>query len=118
MENVARWEKPLVSGVARKMDGTALKSDYCTLKATEAFEELINNISAKYLLLSYNNMAEKGNERSNAKISDEDIFRILEKKGKVTVFSETYKAFTTGKSNIKGNEERLFLCECFAKKEI
>ena len=117
IENVARWEKPLVSGVARKMDRTALKSDYCTLKATEAFEELINNINAKYILLSYNNMAEKGNERSNAKISDEDIFRILEKKGKVTVFSETYKAFTTGKSNIKGNEERLFLCECFTKKE-
>ena len=118
IENVARWEKPVVSGVARKMDRTSLKSDYCTLRATKSFEKLIDNISAKYILLSYNNMAEKGNERSNAKISDEDIFRILRKKGKVSVFSESYKAFTTGKSNIKGNEERLFLCECYDEKEI
>lgn len=34
LENVARWEKPEVFGVARKMDRTALKSDYCTQKAT------------------------------------------------------------------------------------
>ncbi|MCM1062258.1 MAG: Dam family site-specific DNA-(adenine-N6)-methyltransferase [Eubacterium sp.] len=118
IENVARWEKPKVTGVARKMDRNALKSDYCTQNATKAFEELIENISAKYILLSYNNMAEKGNQRSNAKISDEDIFRILEKKGPVTVYSEAYKAFTTGKSNIDDNQERLFLCECYDKKEI
>lgn len=117
IENVARWEKPTVSGVARKMDRTSLKSDYCTGQATKAFEELIDNIHAKYILLSYNNMAEKGNSRSNAKISDEDIYRILEKKGVVTVYSETYKAFTTGKSDISDNEERLFLCECFENKK-
>ena len=57
-------------------------------------------------------MAEKGNDRSNAKISDEEIFRVLKKKGKVKVFSEEYKAFTTGKSDIKENKERLFLCIC------
>lgn len=28
LENVARWEKPEVFGVARKMDRSALKSDY------------------------------------------------------------------------------------------
>ena len=61
-------------------------------------------------MLSYNNMAEKGNDRSNAKISDEDILRILENKGTVKVFSESYKPFTTGKSDISENEERLFLC--------
>lgn len=113
LENIARWEKPEVFGIAKKMDRTALKSDYCTHKATKAFEELISTIHAKYILLSYNNMAEKGNDRSNAKISDEDIIRILKQKGKVKVYSESYKAFTTGKSDIKENEERLFLCECF-----
>ncbi|MCL2034150.1 MAG: Dam family site-specific DNA-(adenine-N6)-methyltransferase [Oscillospiraceae bacterium] len=113
LENVARWEKPEVFGVAGKMDRTALKSDYCTTKATKAFKELIKNIKAKYILFSYNNMEGKGNDRSNAKISDDDIFRILRAKGEVQVFSENYKAFTTGKSNISGNEERLFLCKCF-----
>ena len=58
-------------------------------------------------------MAEKGNSRSNAKISDEDILRILGKKGTVKVFEEQYKAFTAGKSDIGENAERLFLCTCF-----
>ena len=110
LENVAQWEKPEVFGVARKMDRTKLKSKYCTKSAAEAFEDLVGNITSKYILLSYNNMAEKGNDRSNAKISDEDILRILENKGTVKVFSESYKPFTTGKSDISENEERLFLC--------
>lgn len=119
LENVARWNKPEVFGVAKKMDRTALKSDYCTQKATEAFEKLIDATHAKYILLSYNNMAEKGNDRSNAKISDEDILRILQKKGKVKVFTEDYKAFSTGKSEIKDNQERLFLCKCYeSEKEV
>ena len=112
LENVARWERPEVFGVAKKMDRTALKSDYCTRKAAAAFESLIDSIHAKYILLSYNNMAEKGNDRSNARISDDDIMRILRKKGTVKVFSEDYKAFSTGKSDIQENQERLFLCIC------
>lgn len=112
LENVARWEKPEVFGVARKMDRTALKSDYCTQKATNAFSNLIADINAKYILLSYNNMENKGNDRSNAKLSDEDIFRILENKGSLKVFEENYKAFTTGKSDRQDNAERLFLCKC------
>ena len=113
LENVARWEKPEVFGVAKKMDRSGMKSKYCTTSATKAFETLVNDIKAKYILLSYNNMAEKGNSRSNAKISDEDIIRILGKKGTVKIFEESYKAFTTGKSDIEENAERLFLCTCF-----
>lgn len=113
LENVARWEKPQVYGVAKKMDRTGMKSRYCTTSAAQAFETLVNDIKAKYILLSYNNMAEKGNSRSNAKISDEDIMRILSKKGTVKVFEESYKAFTAGKSDIEQNAERLFLCTCF-----
>ena len=117
LENVARWEKPKVSGVALKMDRSKLKSDYCTSNAAQAFEDLVSHIKAKYILLSYNNMATKGNDRSNAKISDADIMRILSRKGRVKVFSESYKAFSAGKSNITGNEERLFLCECYDYKQ-
>lgn len=115
LENVARWEKPEVFGVARKMDRSSMKSRYCTINATKAFETLINDIKARYILLSYNNMADKGNSRSNAKISDEDIMRILGRKGTVKVFEENYKAFTAGKSDIGENAERLFLCTCFDK---
>ena len=115
LENVARWKKPEVYGIARKMDRTSIKSDYCMIKATKAFEELIENADTKYILLSYNNMSNKGNDRSNAKISDEDIIRILSKKGKVSIFESDYKSFSTGKSNIKDNKERVFLCEVFSK---
>ncbi len=112
LENVARWEQPEVFGVARKMDRTALKSAYCTKEATKAFANLIENLNAHYILLSYNNMENKGNDRSNAKLTDEDIMRILTDKGTVQVFEEGYKAFTTGKSYIQDNAERLFLCIC------
>lgn len=112
LENVARWEKPAVEGVARKMERKSLKSKYCTRAAAASFEDLVNNLNCRYILLSYNNMSKKGNDRSNAKISDDDILRILEAKGRVQVFSECYKAFTTGKSDIQDNEERLFLCIC------
>ncbi len=118
LENVARWEKPDVFGVAKKMDRTGLKSKYCTTEATAAFEDLIANIRAKYVLLSYNNMSEKGDGRSNAKISDDDILRILRQKGDVVVFSKAYRPFSAGKSNIENNEERLFLCKCFEKKQL
>lgn len=117
LENVIRWEKPEVYGTARKMDRTSLKSDYCMITATEAFEELIEKADTKYIMLSYNNMSNKGNDRSNAKISDEDIMKILTKKGKVTIFESDYKSFSTGKSNIKNNKERLFLCEVFSKEK-
>ena len=112
LENIALWKKPEVFGVAKKMDRSQMKSSYCTNKASAAFEDLINNINANYILFSYNNMAGKGNDRSNAKIPDRDILRILNSKGNVTVFSESYKAFSTGKSVITDNEERLFLCKC------
>jgi len=112
LENVAEWQKPNIFGVAKKMDRSHIKSDFCTSKAPKAFDNLIQSLDAKYILLSYNNMGNKGDGRSQAKISDKDILDTLNKKGKVTIFTRSYKAFTTGKSNIEDNEERVFLCEC------
>lgn len=107
IENIARWEKPEVFGIAKKMDRTALKSKYCTREAPAAFEDLIKNITAKYIVVSYNNMAKKGNDRSNARISDSQILETLENKGDVKTFSQPLKAFTTGKSEHSDNEERI-----------
>lgn len=112
LENIARWECPPVEGVARKMDRSKLKSEYCTNNAAAAFEQLIAKAKARYILLSYNNMAQKGDGRSNAKISDSDIMRILKAKGSVKVFTQEYKPFSAGKSEIEEHEERLFLCVC------
>lgn len=112
LENIAEWKKPEVSGVAKKMiNRSHIKSDYCTMKAPKAFEDLISNISAKYILVSYNNMAQKGVGRSNAKISAEEIVEILKTRGKVSIFDTNFQAYTTGKTNIEDHKEILYLCE-------
>ncbi len=111
LENVASWDKPKVYGVAKKMDRTNLKSKYCTNKAVEAFDDLVKNCDCKYILVSYNNTGDKSNSRSNAKISDLQIKQILEKRGKVQMFEQSFNNFTTGKSISVDHKERLFLCE-------
>lgn len=112
LENIIDWTKPELTGVALKMvDRSHIKSKYSTSKAPEAFEKLIENINSKYILVSYNNMAKKGNGRSNAKISNEEIIDILSKKGKLKVFDIPFKVFTTGKTNIEDHKELLYLCE-------
>ena len=112
LENIVDWKKSELTGVALKMvDRTHIKSKYSTSKASEAFEDLINNIRAKYILVSYNNMAKKGSGRSNAKISNEEIISILEKKGTVKIFETPFKVFTTGKTNIENHKEILYLCD-------
>lgn len=115
LENVARNEKPKVYGVAKKMDRTLIKSKYCTSKATIEFENLIENIKAKYILVSYNNTGKKINNRSNAKISDKEMIRILSKRGKVSIYETEYNLFTAGKSKISNHKERLFLCKTHEK---
>lgn len=111
IENIAKWEKPEVYGVAAKMNRSNIKSEYCTKNAPEAFRDLIVNIDSKYILVSYNNMSDKGNDRSNAKINDEELIEVLESKGEVIIFEKNYKAFTTGKSDIENHKERIFLCK-------
>ncbi|MEZ7748621.1 Dam family site-specific DNA-(adenine-N6)-methyltransferase [Gemella sanguinis] len=111
LENIVEWKKPKVSGVAQKMlDRSKTKSKYSTKKAPEEFDDLIQNINSRYILVSYNNMAKKGNGRSNAKISNEEILKSLEKRGKVKIFETPFRVFTTGKTNITDHKEILYLC--------
>lgn len=111
LENLAEWKKPKVEGVAKKMDRSHIKSLYCLRNAKQAFEDLIRNANCKHILLSYNNTGDSKDGRSNARISDNDILRILKNKGEVETFERDYKAFTTGKSNGDGNAERIFYCK-------
>lgn len=111
LENIMRWEKPEVHGEAKKFDRTHLKSEYSLKTATKAFADLIQNAKCKYILFSYNNMADKGNNRSNARIKDEDIFYILSQRGNPEIFEQDYKEFTTGKSDRGDNKERVFFVE-------
>jgi adenine-specific DNA-methyltransferase len=111
LENLAQWKKPEVFGIGKKMDRSHIKSDYCVKKAAKAFKDLIDNADCRHILLSYNNTGESKDGRSNARINDDDIVRILKSKGEVEIFKRSYKAFTTGKSDTKGNFERIFYCK-------
>jgi len=112
LENIVTWQKPKVSGIAKKMDcRNHLKSDYCLKSAEAAFSDLIANASAKHILVSYNNTGEKKNGRSNAKIPDDRIIDILTQRGAVEIFEREYKGFTTGKSDTNGHSERVFYCK-------
>lgn len=114
LENIAMNEKPEVIGKAKKMkDRKKIKSTYCTVKAVESFNDLIQSLNTKHIFVSYNNMAKKGNGRSNAKISNEEIIEILSSKGRVEIFSTDYNAFTTGKSKIDNHKELIYYCEVF-----
>lgn len=109
LENIAQNKKPELTGKAMKMvNRKHIKSDYCTTKAVDAFRDLIVNLNTNHILVSYNNMAKKGNGRSNAKISNEEIMEILSEKGNVEVFSTDFNAFTTGKSKIEDHKELIY----------
>ncbi|MBR6226483.1 MAG: Dam family site-specific DNA-(adenine-N6)-methyltransferase [Bacilli bacterium] len=110
LENVASWEKPKVFGTARKMNRKGLKSSYCSVKAPLVFDDLIQAIKAKYILVSYNNMGTKGAGRSQARITDKQIISSLEKRGKVLVYETDFNQFSAGKTDITDHKERIFLC--------
>jgi len=112
LENLIRWEKPKVFGKAAKMDRSNLKSKYCLKSAGEALKALINNADCKYILLSYNNTENNRHQRSNNRIPKEEIINILKGRGRVEIFEQNYKEFTTGKAPPRNNhKEILYFCE-------
>ena len=112
LENIVLWKKPKLYGVSRKaMDRSSTRSLYCTTQAGSAFDDLIQHLNTRYILVSYNNMAKKGNGRSNAKISDEEMRDILSKRGKLQIFSTPFHAYTTGKTHLKDHREYLYLVD-------
>ena len=112
LENIALWNKPEVFGIAKKMDRSNMKSKYCkSIQAAISLEDLVRKLKCKYILFSYNTNGKKLQCRSNAKLTDDEIFKILSIRGEVKVFTTDYKGFDAGKSEMnKDNQERLFLC--------
>ena len=110
LENVALWQKPSVKGVAKKMDRSTMKSEYCRVTAGDALSVLVQRANCRYILLSYNNNGNNLQVRSNAKITDTRILQILSDKGDVRVFEKDFRPFSAGKGQNVGNVERLFLC--------
>lgn len=71
LENIARNNKPEVKGVTKIFNWKNLKSDYSIKnKALSAMEDLISNIKATHIILSYNN---------EGIISEEELISLLQK---------------------------------------
>ena len=112
LENLALWQKPdELEGNSMKFKRNHLKSEYSRAKAPEVFEDLINNIDGKLIVVSYNNTYDAKSGASNNKISEKQIEDILRKKGKLTKIEIDYKFFNAGKTDLKNHKEFLFVCE-------
>lgn len=112
LENLALWNKPNeFEGTSMKFKRNHLKSKYSTVKAPDAFRDLINNCNSKLIVVSYNNTYNASSSASNNKLTLEEITEILEKKGNLKIHEMAHKFFNTGKTNFKEHKELLFICE-------
>ena len=107
-ENLVKWDKPILSGVAMKPPAENM-SKYCTSKAPEVFSDLVKNLDAKYLAVSYNNTYNSKSGSSKNKIKLEEIEEILNAKGETKKFAKDYRFFNAGKSDLENHQELLYI---------
>lgn len=108
LETIAKWDKPELYGVAMKPKVENM-SDYCKVCASSAFDDLVQNLHAKYIAVTYNNTYNSKSSSSKNKITLEQIEGSLEKRGKTKVFSQPYKFFNAGKTDFEDHKEYLFI---------
>lgn len=110
LENITKWEKPQLHGTALKPPAENM-SAYCSSSAKTAFSDLINKLSCKYIVVSYNNTYNSKSSSSENKMTLEDIESILNLKGKTQKFEMPFRAFNAGKTDIQNHKEIIFITE-------
>jgi adenine-specific DNA-methyltransferase len=108
LETLTKWDKPKLYGVALKPNPENM-SDYCREKAKDKFTELVKNIDARYLIVSYNNTYDSKSNSSRNKIALHEIEKILQVKGKTKVFEKKHRHFNAGNTNFNNHKEYLFV---------
>lgn len=112
LENLIRWDKPTeFEGKSMKFKRNELKSDYSKTKAPIVFKDLIENLDAKIIIVSYNNTYSARSTASNNKITEKQLIDILSLRGKVTKREIRHKFFNSGKTNFKDHREFIYVCE-------
>lgn len=109
-ETLIHWDNRELYGVAMKPK-TENMSSYCSSKAAKAFEDLIQNINARYIFVSYNNTYHSRSKSSQNKITLEQIKSILDAKGRTTILEHSHQFFNAGKTDFKDHKELLFVTE-------
>jgi len=108
LENLTQWKKPKLHGTALKPEPENI-SDYCKVRAKYRLAELINDINAKYLVVSYNNTYNSKSNSSKNKITLEEIKEILQTRGNTKIFEKEHQHFNAGNTNFNNHKEYLFL---------
>ena len=81
LETIARYDSPEITGLTG-LRANYFRSSYCQKsKILKTFGDLIDNLQARYIFLSYNN---------EGLMSFEDIKRIMSRKGQYSFFEKTY----------------------------
>lgn len=108
LETLTQWKKPKLYGTALKPDPENM-SDYCRVKAKQRLTELVNDLDAKYLVVSYNNTYNPKSNSSKNKITLEEIEEILKTKGETKIFEKEHRPFNAGNTDFDNHKEYLFL---------
>ena len=110
LETLTKWDMPKLSGVALKPPLENL-SKYCTVRAPDAFEDLVKNLDAKLIIVSYNNTYKSKSTSSKNKIALNQITRIMKSKGLTRVIKIQHKFFSAGNTDFDNHLEYLFVTE-------
>lgn len=108
LDNLVTWYKPELFGIARKPAPTNI-SIYSKTGATKAFEDLIDNLDCRYIMVSYNNTYNPKSSSSRNKITFEEIINILNKRGETLEFSKSHKHFNAGNTKFDNHKEYVFI---------
>lgn len=107
LETIARYDNPTIKGVTGMRVDPEKMSDFCKkARAKRAFEELLNTLDCRYILLSYNN---------EALLSTEEMSEIVRNAGiadTFTLYEYDYRRYKNKiPNNKKGLKEQLYFVE-------
>jgi len=108
LETLTKWDKPSLHGTALKPEPENM-SAYCKVEAKDRLSELVKDLNAKYLVVSYNNTYDSKSNSSKNKITLAEIKNILTEKGETKVFEKDYRHFNAGNTDFKNHKEYLFV---------
>jgi adenine-specific DNA-methyltransferase len=108
LENLVEWKKPKLYGTALKPEVENM-SDYCRANAKDVFADLVENLSCKYIVVTYNNTFKSKSSSSQNKITLEQIADILKNRGETKISSKDHRFFNSGKTRFDDHREYLFI---------
>jgi len=110
LETLAIGDKPELYGTALKPEPKKeTTSEYCKTNAPNAFQDLINNLDCRYIVVSYNNTYNSKSHSSKNKITLKQIENALKTRGETKIHKKNYRFFNCGKTEFKHHQELVFI---------